>query len=162
MTGTEFLHVIQTIIAHGDLKDIAFLEKELDTKFSYRNGSSVDGTSEPKIMILDSQHLLGNPISVHLYLYYQKSNHLKLGPIASLGFDTPSTFIAGCFHFSPTDISSHLGREFFGKGFGPGSTTRLYSPEKSSPAKNGSKIRLDFSYDVEEQSVNEIVIRQFH
>jgi hypothetical protein len=162
LTGVEFLQLIQTIMAHGDLTDITFLEKTLGTKFSSHYGTSEGGTPDPKILLLNSHHVLGNPIAVGLYIYYQKSEDLKSGPIASLGFDAPSKFITDCFHFSPADISSGLGQKFFGKAFGPGSATRLYSPENSRPAKNGSKIQIDFTYDLEENSVDGIIIRQFH
>src|ERR1700692_1448615 len=78
LTGFQFLQLIHTIIAHGDLTDIKFLEKTLGTKFSTSHGWSEKGTPDPQILFLDSERTLGNPISVHIIIIYAKSDQLRL------------------------------------------------------------------------------------
>jgi hypothetical protein len=84
LTGTEFLRLLQTIIAHGDLTDIPFLEKTLGTTLSANDGFSAQGTPHTQILNLHSDHIFDNLISVDLTIYYSKSEQLRMHEIAGL------------------------------------------------------------------------------
>ena len=160
LTGLKFLQLIHTIIAHGDLTDIPFLEKTLGTKFSSSYGYPAEVTPDKQILQLNSEQTLGNPIPVHIIIYYAKSDQLRMHQIAGLGFGDQSTFITDCFHFSPSDISSYFGGGFYRKMFF-GSPISIYYQENSSPGKNGSKIYIAFSDGVENNLVDSIGFSQY-
>ena len=47
LTGPAFLNLLNTIIKHGDLTDIAFLQKTLGTKLSLNPEYGADGKPDP-------------------------------------------------------------------------------------------------------------------
>jgi hypothetical protein len=161
------MQLVQTIIAHGDLTDIAFTEKAFGAKFSSQsNVATAVGETNRPIVRYGSVGVLGNPISVILVVDYSKATQLENDQIAvmgldSLGFPSPQpNFITDCLNISTSDLSA-----FFGGGFdfstpglpsGDSGTTK----EIDLPGKRGSRLYLNIGYNLENMIVDHIAVVQ--
>ncbi len=106
LTGKEFMQSIQAIIAHGDLTDVAFNEKTLDTKFTADPYWEAYSLPNPQILHLSSDQVLGSKIHTEVIVFKAKSQELKAGFIAGLGFVGPPNFIADCLHIPISHFAS--------------------------------------------------------
>lgn len=114
LTGLQFLQLIHTIIAHGDLADVAFLEKTLGTKFSMSSLPWRDGVPN----VYQSNQVLGNPIEVSLSIdTVEEHNGHKVFSISfsdSHIANQDETFIPMCLHISVDDTISFFGEGYYG------------------------------------------------
>jgi len=161
LTAVEFMQTIQTIVAHGDLTDIAFIEKKLKTKFTVSYDLQADGTPDRQAVFFKSDQTLGSPIPAQLHIFYAKSKQRETHIIAALGIGgNTSNFIENCLHITAGNFISFFGGDFFG---GPG---RKFMPEatgtqtKGRSGMNGSKIRLNFVYKFEGNLITGVGILQ--
>jgi hypothetical protein len=157
LDGVQFMNMLQAIIAHGDLSDIAFIEKTLGTKFnSY--GWNDDGTPAPQklngdTINHDAAGIFDNPLQVHL-LIFQSEALKKQGNVDRMTFESSSfsnqnqNFISDCLHISISNFSS-----FYGKGYSipppPALPPPAFPPspefmqKHAGPKKNGSDITVE-------------------
>jgi hypothetical protein len=148
LTNVKFMQLIQALIAHGDLTDIAFIEKMLGTKFSSNYGTKLDGTPEHQTIILNSDQMLGGPIHVELIINYELSKQSKTGIIAALAIGQQSNFFADCLQINESYLSSYFGGNFLGKPPGPGIPTASVDQMNGRTGHNGSQIYLSFTYNL--------------
>lgn len=170
LDGDEFMRMISTIIVHGDLTDVEFMEKTLGTKLTVSYGWKRDGTPDHQKPVYHTDHVLGSPIQATLFVNTVKANPPKSGWISSLDFGIPSfpltnsNFMIDCLHISTS--------EFFAVYKGPydftvpvpspaappllgspkvaptGSVNATAAQLRGAPGKNGSELDVRFSYAV--------------
>ncbi len=161
LTGLKFMQLLQTIIRHGDLSDIPFMEKALGTKFRQ---SHLD---------YESNQTLGAPIQVMIDTY---DGEMKKGDIlAVISFNGDSmtapdaTFIQDCLHLSRNEFYADFGTGFI--DFPPLPSPPLpgqhYDPASvgvfkylNNIGKNGSQFELSFHYNVYDLRVSGVIVTQ--
>lgn len=174
LTGLEFRGSIHAIIAHGDLTDVAFIEKTLGTEFSLNYGWKPDGSQDTQKLIYQSNHMLGDTIQVSLHI--NTASPPKGGQIAFISFNgNPMTalyptFISDCLHMSSNDFSSSFGTEFF-RDIPVGDVPvrgEPYSPPPISvgkylnyPGKDSTHLKLGIGYNAKDLIVSQVGIGQY-
>ena len=152
LTGPAFLNLLNTIIKHGDLTDIAFLQKTLGTKLSLNPEYGADGKPDPDNLDYNSDEVEGNPIHVAVRVRKGERVHEMGGEIALVQFvpASPSiiepSFFVNCLKLTGADFVSAFGRQGFffvptgplGAGFGK---KRL-----NMPGKNDANLYVWFDY----------------
>jgi hypothetical protein len=145
LTRPAFLNLLKTIIKHGDLTDIAFLQKTLGAKFSLSYGFGKDGGPDPRQLIYDSYQVLSNPIHVHLRVVEGSEIQEQGGQIArmqiwgtSMDLNNPN-FIRDCLKLSAVDFISSFG-SFYDHGLG--SAREMLN----NPGKDDTKLGIAFFY----------------
>ncbi len=147
LNGIELMGLIKTIIAHGDLKDIAFIEKTLGTKFTSSHGVNADGTPNNQILKLNSNTVFGNPIHVSMMIFYDKSLSQRAGELADLTFGGPPSFIADCLHVPISNTTGYFGGRYTSLPTGAWSSTSSVTRVEDYPGINATKLRLTFYHE---------------
>ena len=146
LTGPAFLNLLNTIVKHGDLTDIAFLQKTLGTKFSMSYGLWY-GKPDHQEQEYDSDEVLGSPIHVHVVVNLDviEGRPLPLSNvIGTIRFEGVGSFAAlgwgylnDCMELPVKQLKSRYGAEGFRQiyasppGNGPlGESTRAEFPGK--------------------------------
>jgi hypothetical protein len=151
---------IQAIIAHGDLTDVAFNEKTLDTKFTADPYWEAYSPPNPQILHLSSDQVLGSKIHTEVIVFKAKSQQLKNGFIAGLGFGGPPNFIADCLHIPISHFASFFGGNFSGLPTGEGIPTASETNVLGSPGKNGTHLHVTFDYGFDKNVVTAVSVYQ--
>lgn len=172
LSGPAFIQLLDTIIKHGDLTDVAFVERTLGVKFAMSYGWGLDGNPDPKKLDYQSDQMLGDPI--HLILDIDTSRQKKGHQIEFITFqDIPTygingSFIVDCLHMSAYDFPSFFGKGFFtglpagplpGEPVGPPASVDAMKNLDSS-GKDNTSIELKFGYNTTDLTVNQISIVQ--
>lgn len=111
LNTAEFLRIIHEIIAHGDLGDVAFMEKTLGTKFSVTYGSYGDGS--PPQPSYQSDQMLGTPIHTSLdILNFKRPVKWALSTINFGDPDSRDSFLADCMRLTIGDFKDFKGESF--------------------------------------------------
>jgi hypothetical protein len=160
LNAAEFMKTIHTIIEHGDLTDIPFIETTLGTKFAIIYGWKLGGIRDPQKLNYQTQNVLGSPIDASVRIWPNEP--------AELGFDgsrfpeVERNYITDCLRLPVSEIVAvYKGPYTPGIPVGnvpvrlppnapppppePIEVTLL--PDQGMPAKNGSKIYVSFSYE---------------
>jgi hypothetical protein len=150
LTNVEFMQTVQTIISHGDLTDIPFIEKTLRTKFTISYGLQSDGAPDRQTVFFNSNQILDSPIPTQLRIFNAKSQQIQTHMIAALAMgDSQSNFMETCLHITAGYFCSFFGGNFFGGPAGKFIPEATGTQVKDSSGKNGSKIRLNFVYKLQ-------------
>jgi hypothetical protein len=160
LNSVEFLQLIQTIIAHGDLTDIPFLEKILGTRFNSTYDVARDSSSDNQIVRLRSDDIFGNPIEVFLLIFYAKSQQQKSGFTAALRIGGRPNFIENCLHIPDSEFVSFFGGNFAGVPPPPGGLTASAAKTPNYPSKNGLQLELTFYFEKDKKIVTGISVFQ--
>ena len=158
------MQVVGSIVNHGDMTDVSFIEKTLGAKFT--SGYFVtrpDGRQDTQDLIYQTDQALGYPISVTLWVYGSKEDPLRYHSISSMSIDNKSplhfgaNFIMACLHIPTVVFYSYFGEGFLGGVInGRGAATKVLP----TPGKNGSRISLNIAYGPEDNLVGHIGIAQ--
>ena len=160
LTGPVFLKLLNAIIKHGDLTDIAFLQETLGTKFSLKYDPAPDGTPDPNWLDYNGDHVLGNPIHVEVVINKGSRIQEQGGEVAfvrflpePVGIIKPSFFV-DCLALTGADFVSLLGRSGFvfiwDDAPGAGSAGKTLN----APGKGDTRLRIIFNYDSNPQIMN--------
>jgi hypothetical protein len=148
LTGPLFLNLVNTITEHGDLTDIAFLQKVLGTKLSLSQisyGSGANGSTAPHILYYTSNNVVGSPITVTVQIFKGNYTPETSGEISAVRFGSnyQAAFI-NCLNLTTENFVSTFGRETGGwLSPSPGGEETI-GLKKSS--KNGTAIEVQFEY----------------
>ena len=150
LTGPAFLNLLNTVIKHGDLTDIAFLQKTLGTKFSlsYGSGVKLDGSPDHQRLEYDSDQMLGIPIHVHVDVHLDviegKPSPFGKG-IAWINFEglpfVSLSYIDDCMKLSVDDLVSRYGAHWIRSSNG------AESEWLQTPGKDNTKLAIGWTYD---------------
>jgi hypothetical protein len=168
LSSTAFMEAIKAVIQHGNLADVAFTEKELETKFSSQYFKGKNGQLDFKRSVYRTNNLLGSPINVVLDVPDQQSATLSYPWTGIVMFDgsnfpdRPGDFLADCVHLTVSEFSSYFGGDFsYSKSTGPVdpidagdgdimmpflSSSNLGDQKIGSSGLDGSKVYLEFSF----------------
>ena len=154
LTGPVFLNLLSTIIKHGDLTDIAFLQKTLGTKFSMNYGPGLGGNPDHQEPEYDSDQVLDSPIHVHVVVHLdviEGKPSLFGNAIAWIRFEGTSMaswgYIHDCMELPVDELESRYGADGFiqryptGGGSIAGETTQA-----EFPGKNNTKLAIGWMY----------------
>jgi len=168
LSGVALMQAVHTIITHGDLTDIVFTEKTLETKFSSKSyAQTIHGTPDTGGVLYQVDNALGSPIRVSLFINYSKERQLKSNLIAGISIksglflNSDANFIVDCLKISESDFS-----DYFGGGFLVNLATCCGDPyaeankEPGSLGKNNSRIYLGIDYVIRNNAISEIQIAQ--
>lgn len=151
--------MIHTIIVHGDLTDIPFIEKTLGTKFTTSYGWKLDGTPDPQKLNYETKDVLGSPI--HASVMISLNEPLILGFGGSRFPKVERDYISDCLRLTVSEIvavyKGPYGHPLLPVGMLPPPPNAPPAPpepievtafpEQGIPGKNGSKIFLSFSWE---------------
>jgi hypothetical protein len=115
LTGPAFLNLLNTIIKHGDLTDVAFLQKTLGTKFNLSYGMKPDESPDHQHLKYDSDHVLDSPIHVNLDVHLdviEDKPSLFGNAIAAIRF-VGRGYINDCMKLPADDLESRYGADGF-------------------------------------------------
>jgi hypothetical protein len=160
LSSATFLNLIHTIVAHGDLTDVAFIEKTLGAKFNFDQDWSWDRTAVPNVLHLRSDEVLGSPITATLAISKIKSQQLNGGYIAAISMHGPPNFISDCFHIPIHYFSSAFDDNFVFRPTGEGVPSGMYTQLKGVFGKNGSQMIVSFSFEFKDNIVDSVAITQ--
>jgi hypothetical protein len=148
LTGPEFMQLLNVIIKHGDLTDIAFLQKTLGTKFSFSYGKKTDGTRDANSLFYTTDQIMGSPIPVTVTILKGKDTQELNGEIADLQFQPNSqaqvSFFMNCLNLTATSFVSLFGPEAWA-GW-PRFTLGGGGIDLKNPGKNGTKWEIEFGW----------------
>jgi len=151
------MKLIKTIIHHGDLNDVKFIEKSLSAKFNISYGSKEDGTPDIQTLYFDSDGVLGNPIHVNVTIW-SKEMQKKRDEIADISFESFSdkNFIADCLHLNTVEFFAFFGGNFV--TVGPNGLLPIKGSyrEQAYPGKDGTAIHLSISFGSKDNLVGGI------
>lgn len=164
LTGPKFLELIQTVIDHGDLTDVPFIEKALGTKLdmSYPIIGGQPYTINPDYR---SNEVLGNPISTWLSVNKSKALQSEGNMIAFVEFtDHPEnksypTFIEDCLQIPAAHFSAYFGGHFavqYDVRGGGGNQDTNYGFK----GKHKSEIYLTYSFTLNHEFVAGVAIKE--
>lgn len=146
LTGPIFLNMMDTIVKHGDLTDIAFLEKTLGTHLSLNPWIGPYGTPDPDTLYYKSDQVLGSSVPVEVRVFKGKKIQAAGGLIAEVRFQPPrEALFPACLTLTSADFVSLFGRLSFMWIGGPLSHGDGYIRLKT-PGKNGTKLEFSFAW----------------
>ena len=154
LTGPVFMNVLNTIIKHGDLTDIAFLQKTLGTKFSVSYGL-IDGNPDHQEPEYDSNQVLGSPIHVHVSVNLDEIEgkpSLSGNWIAGIRFEGTSMvdwgYINDCMELPVQELESRYGAEGFHQisASPPGNGPLGERARAEFPGKDNTKLSITWLY----------------
>ena len=161
ITSIELMKLIQKIISHGNLTDVAFIEKSLNTRFKSSYGSKEDGSPDTQTIYYNSDDVLGNPVHVEVDVW-SKEMQKKREEIADITFQGVSdkNFIADCLHLDTSEFFA-----FFGGNFtlvGPNGLLPIKEAYQNygTLGKNGTKLYLSTSFGADDRLVGGIEVVQ--
>jgi hypothetical protein len=139
------MSLLNIITEHGDLTDIAFLEKTLGTKLSPLPFNGL-GTPDPDDITYNGDQVRGSPIYVQVSVTKGKDIQARSGAIAEVWFRPLSqALFTNCLKLTTTDFVSVFGRPTFiwdgGRYVGGDVTVKLKFLQK-----NGAKLEVQYSY----------------
>jgi hypothetical protein len=149
LTGPAFMNLLNTITEHGDLTDIAFLQKTLGTKFILSYEESIPDHQQ---VDYSSDQMVGAPIHIDGYVRNGQLIQKMGGAIAFLRFMPPpsmmsSSFFVNCMKLTGADFAS----TFKGQPFAYFSNLSPFigtaSKTLNIPGKNKAKLDIMFSYE---------------
>jgi hypothetical protein len=146
LTGPAFLNAFDTIIEHGDLTDIAFLQKTLRTKLSPLAGF---GTPDLDDLVYESDQVLGSPLPVQVTVFKRKEIQTEGGVIAEVQLKPillAQVYAMNCLVLTPSDFVSLFGQlnAVWTGGTLPGGVGFI---KLKAPGKNGTKLEVSFGYN---------------
>lgn len=150
--GVEFMKALSAIIAHGDLTDIAFIEKALDTKL-IPYPEEEPGYHE--YVEYHARQPLAGSVFIGLDVHFAKAEQAKDGFVGILSFSQrifPGIIIScteNTICISASDLSAHFGGGFkraipivdFGED-----PNIVQTKELGGVGKNGTEIYLSFTH----------------
>jgi hypothetical protein len=152
------MNMLDAIIKHGDLTDIAFLQKTLGAKF---NLSSDEAIPDHQQLDYSSDQMMGAPIHVEGYVRKGEITQKPGGKIASLRFmPQPSliapSFFVNCLKLTGADFATTFG----GQRFSYSSTLSPFSgtgyTKLNTLGKNDAKLDVMFSYEFNYEPPNHL------
>jgi hypothetical protein len=164
LTGVYFLRLIKTIVAHGNLTDVPFIENTLNAKFALSYyATTPDGKPDTEALFYHANGIFGSPITDALWIDGSKELQLRSGRIALMSIDAQSlpdlnsNFMRDCLHIPISSFYSFFGGHFFGGIInGRGAATR----QITIVGKNQSIMSLNIGYDPEDSLVDHVGIDQ--
>ncbi len=111
LTDAKFLDMLDMITNHGDITDIAFMERALGTKLSLTPTYGEDGSSDPDTTIYRSDHLLDAPIPVEIDIFRGKDRQDMGGESARMRLSGPDPdFYFNCLKLTMAEVFSSFAR----------------------------------------------------
>jgi hypothetical protein len=157
LTGPAFLNLLNTIVKHGDLTDIAFLQKTLGTKFSMSYGLWY-GNPDHQEQEYDSDQVLGSPFHVHVDVdldVIEGKPSLFGNAIAGIRFEGTGNFpeagggyINDCMELPVKELESRYGAEGFRQIYAspPGNGPLGESTRAKFPGQHNTKLGITWLY----------------
>ncbi len=168
LTGLEFMKKIRSVIFHGDLTDIAFLQKNFAIKLNSSFGLSEDGKPDDRIEKFSSDAIVGSPIQMQLIHNTSHEMQLKYA-IAYIIFsrvpgknslNTEQNFIADCLQLTASELSSYFGGGGWVGVPTDGAPFAVYRDVGISKGKADSIIDLSFTFNVGDKIVTSVTMAQ--
>jgi hypothetical protein len=149
LTDAQFLDMLHAIVNHGDVTDIAFMEKTLGTKLSQVPTYREDGKPDPDETYYRNDHLLGSPIPVEIDIFRGKERQEMGGESARMRLSGPnSDFYFHCLKLTMTDFFSSFARKnlSFASICIPTGGCGDYVWKLNIPGKNDVRLEMDVSW----------------
>ena len=141
LTGEKFLDLFHTIAMHGDLTDVPFIEKTLETKFEVKtSGGRAHYTSKV---------LFGAPMHTELVFDVERNPSDKVYFIARMDFDAN---IYQCFGIAAQQFKDKFGGPFFPSSTSHGGSLASFSRTIENVGKDGTKITVTYMYNSKNQT----------
>jgi hypothetical protein len=153
LTGPIFLNMVNTIVNHGDLTDIAFLEKALGTKFRQLPGLA-PGTDLDNLAYKSDQ-VLGSPLPVQVIAIKGKeiqSNGSLIGEVRFQPNTLAQVYFMRCLMLTSANFVSLFGplsSMWLGGVSIPIGVGHISS---NTPGKMGSRFEVSFGWSYHLQS----------
>lgn len=166
VTGVTLMQDINSILAHGNLTDVAFVEKTLGTKFKLSGHFSGRGRW-PDSDDYDANEVLGNPIDIDLRIFSPSAKVLSADQLATLtigDFESYSgqdydnarpDFVRDCFGILKSEYASF----FRGKFYQAEVEQSESAEEQVRPGPNHSTLYISF-INAGNNPINQISIDQ--
>ncbi len=180
-----FLGLLNKLVNHGDLTDIAFVERTLDARFLSRQDEVPNGGPNNQPFYYETNQSFGGPTRLVLTVSYSRPEQLKRDIIGVMDIGglrlgpPPNNFLEDCIQVSADKFSAYFGGGFQSTPFyleGPphvsygqkwhGSPSSLAPyeidcvQERDHAGKDGSKLYISFSYDPKSKLVTHVGIVQ--
>jgi hypothetical protein len=168
-TSTKFIEAYHAIALHGDLKDIAFIEKQLQIKLRAVSSLSDKYPPNKKPHQYEADSLWGNPIKVTLIIIDDphqiviiNGQYVHPDYDAYLSFQGPDwSFIHNCLRIPETDFTRPLGDGFKEENeafpHAPGSEK---SKDMESVAEKNARIQVTYAYLKKDNLIYDAAIKQ--
>jgi hypothetical protein len=146
LNGETMMRLIRKTIAHGDLTDVAFIEKTFHAQFSVVDKKGYDGEILPTYQ---TESVFGNPIHLEVFVnhtqYTSLENVVAQMTIGDRSFSDPSAvYIEDCLHIPQSAFSSYFGKDFLPAFANDGPPPTSAGESDGTPAKHNSKIYLGY------------------
>lgn len=158
MSGAKFMRMIQKIISHGDLTDVAYTEKLLHAKFTLSYSDGPDGKPDPQRLFYFIGPEQRAPLGASLYVNLSKQDQLKDAEFAFMRIG--GAYISDCVHVPAASFASYFGGDFFSAIATDGGGITGAFQGHSTPGKNGTKLFLRIDYEHNGSNVSEVMIDQ--
>jgi hypothetical protein len=165
LTGPIFLNLLNTIVKHDDLTDIAFLEKTLGTKLSVLPALG-PGPPDKDDLAVFGDSVLGSPIAVQVKVIRGKDVQAAGGIIAEVDFRSSSLAI-NCLRLTSADFASLFG-QLSGMWTGGYDVGEGWIKPKTTE-KNGVKLEISFGWNchctdrstLQTERITDVTLKEF-
>ena len=146
ITGAQLLDKIHAIAMHGDLTDIPFIERTLETKFEVKHESFDVGKEKPvRRDVYSSNFLFGLPIRVSVGLELGREHQLDINSIALMRFMDPEVF-HDCLGIESSDFDAKFGKKFLRRVVTSDLGTISASANMPNVGRDGASLYVAYSY----------------
>ena len=166
LTADKFLDAFHAIAMHGDLTDVAFIEKTLQTKFEVEYSDREDKHNHKyKRAFYTGKSMFDAPIYVRLSFDVEREPEMDFPSGAQIDISSRRdiNFISECLAFSAGDFKQKFEKEFKGVFIEHSSSHGAYKSGDTTlimPGKSASKMTVGYTRNTEEQIIIDVGMGQ--